>query len=216
MGHTTATSFLTSSFLTSSLTTVFSGNVTAVSGWNTHTFNSSFLYNGSSNLLIEICWNNTSAASNSTVRQTVTTTNKTLYLKTNVANGNVCSNTTGTKTTSRPNMRFAFSSSALKMADETEVVTTDEVLEVVENEALSMRVFPNPTADYTTIEVVGDLESNTELTVFDLTGRKIFTDIMTSNTYQLAVENYAPGSYLVVIKNGNTTLNQKLLVKMGY
>lgn len=215
MGHTTASNFSTSSFLTSTLTTVFSGNVTAVSGWNTHTFNTSFLYNGSSNLLIEICWNNTSAASNSTVRQTVTSTHQTLYIKTNVANGSVCSTTTGQKTTSRPNMRFSFSSSALKIADATEEIA-QELVEPIEEEVLSMKLFPNPTADYATIEVNGAIEPNTQLTVFDLTGRQVFTDVMTSNTYQLAVENYTPGSYLVVIKNGNNSLNQKLLVKIGY
>jgi hypothetical protein len=216
MGHTTASSFSTSSFLTTSLTTVFTGNVTATNGWNTHTFNTAFQYNGSSNLLIEICWNNTSAAGNSTVRQTTTANHQILYLKTNVANGGVCSNTTGQRAKNLPNMRFAFSSSALKMFDEMpEEIVIEDANEPIQ-EALSMKIYPNPTAEYATIEVDGTIEPNAQLTVFDVTGKQVFTDNMNSNTYELAVENYTPGIYLVVIKNGSTNLNQKLIVKKEF
>lgn len=215
IGHTTASSFSTTSFLTSSFSTVYFSAVTATSGWNTYTFNNAFLYNGSSNLLIEICWNNNSTAGNSTVRGSTTSSARTLYLKTNVSVGGVCANTTGIKSTSRPNMRFAFSSSALKMADVTEEIATEEVSEPIQ-EALSMKIYPNPTAEYATIEINGAIEPNAQLTVFDVTGKQVFADNMNSNTYELAVENYTPGIYLVIIKNGSTNLNQKLIVKKEF
>ena len=99
------------------------------------------------------------------------------------------------------------------MADATEeLLATEETTELIE-EAFSLKVFPNPTADYVTIEVNGALEPNTELTVFDVTGKQVFIDNISSNNYQLAVENYTPGIYLVIIKNGNKSLNQKLIVK---
>lgn len=215
MGHTTASSFTTSSFLTTSLTTVFSGNVTATNGWNTHTFNTAFQYNGSSNLLIEICWNNTGAAGNSTVRQTTTTNHQTLYLKTNVANGGVCSNATGQRAKNLPNMRFAFSSSALKMFDEpTEEVATEQVTESITEET-SLKLYPNPTSEFATIEIDGALE-NATLTVFDVTGKQLFTHNMSANTYELDVKNYTPGIYLIVVKNGNSNFNQKLIVKKEF
>lgn len=216
VGHTTSASFSTS-FLTSTMTTVFSGNVTATSGWNTHTFASAFQYNGSSNLLVEICWNNSSSTSNSFVTYTNTSAAQTIYNKTNVANGSVCSNSTGQTSLNRPNMRLVFSSSALKMDDEIVIEPQDEnsALPAIANNT-SMNVYPNPARNTATIEIDGTIETEAQLNVFDLTGKRVFSDVMNANNYSLSVENYPSGIYFVVVQNGDKNYKQKLVVKKDF
>jgi Zn-dependent metalloprotease len=67
MAHVTQNSF-TSAFLNASFTTVYSGNYTTNSGWSPITFTTPFVWDGVSNILIEVCFaNNTSVGSNDKV-----------------------------------------------------------------------------------------------------------------------------------------------------
>jgi hypothetical protein len=63
------------------LITVFEGDQKLVQGWNTFLFNAPFRYNGTSNLLVDVCYD---LAANSslawtTVRRTAATTNRAMY-----------------------------------------------------------------------------------------------------------------------------------------
>jgi hypothetical protein len=207
VGHTTASSFSSTSFLSATMTTVFSGSVTVTSGWNTHTFTTAFPYNGSSNLLVDICWNNSSTGGNSNVKYTTTTSYQALYNKTNVLSGGVCSNTTGTRTYSRPNMKFVFSSSALKMEEGEEEVE----LAPSEETPLSLNLYPNPAQNTATIEFDAAVEK-AQVTVFDVTGKQIFADNMSGRSYLLQVENFNPGIYLVIVQNESKYFTKKLIV----
>lgn len=111
IGHTSSSAFSTTSFLTgSNSATVYSGTATAVTGWNTYNFNTPYAYNGTSNLLITICWNNSSFTSNSSVLATSNANYVALYYRADVANGGVCSQSTGTQSFYRPNAKMTFSS----------------------------------------------------------------------------------------------------------
>lgn len=59
LGHTSASS-LPSGYDPSPLTTCYTDNYTSVANsWNTHSFNlSNFTWNGSDNLLVQVCWDN--------------------------------------------------------------------------------------------------------------------------------------------------------------
>ncbi len=210
VGHTTASDFSSTSFLNTTMTTVYSGNVTVTNGWNTHTFTTAFPYNGSSNLLIEICWDNSSSASNSTVKYTSTSSSyQTLYKKANVTSGGICSSTSGgSRSYSRPNMKFVFSSSALKMLE----VPAEETSETIDNKTATLQVFPNPAQNTATVQFDGTFEQ-AHIAVFDITGKQILSDNMTNSTYLLQVEPYTPGIYLVVIQSGNNYFTKKLMVK---
>ncbi|MES2286075.1 MAG: C10 family peptidase [Bacteroidota bacterium] len=210
IGHTTAAVFSTTSFLNATMTTVFSGNKVATTGWNTHTFTTPFTYNGTGNLLIDICWNNTSSSSNTNVRCVNTPTYQTIYTKTNVANGSVCGNTTGTKSYSRPNMKLIFSStpSTVKMLDAEIEETQEEPIQ----EAAKMNVFPNPTESLATIYFDGAFEK-AQLKVFDIMGKLVFSDNMNNNTYLLGVESFTPGIYQIVIQTENEYFVKKLIVQ---
>ncbi|MES2138543.1 MAG: C10 family peptidase [Bacteroidota bacterium] len=210
IGHTTAASFSSASFLSTTMTTVFSGNKVAATGWNIHTFTTPFTYNGTGNLLIDICWNNTSASSNSNVRCTNTTTYQTIYNKSNVANGGVCVNTAGTRSYSCPNMKLIFSStpSMLKMLEEEIEETQDEPIQ----EAAKMNVFPNPTESSATIHFDGAFEK-AQINVFDIMGKLVFSDNMNNSTYLLGVENFTPGMYQIVIQTEHEYFVKKLIVQ---
>ena len=57
MGHTTATD-LNAGYITPTFTQVYSGNYTTATGWQTITFSTPFTWNGTSNLLVQTCFDN--------------------------------------------------------------------------------------------------------------------------------------------------------------
>ncbi len=74
-GASSATNFETSGF-----TTVFGPmNYTPASGWNVHTFASPFFWDGVQNLLIDVCFNNTSFTQNDIVFHTSTSFTSVVY-----------------------------------------------------------------------------------------------------------------------------------------
>jgi len=75
-------------------------------GWNIHTFGTPFYWDGSSNLLIETCFNNTCYSSNALTYYTPTTFNSSLYYRADASG--VCGNATGSAINqlNRPNMQF--------------------------------------------------------------------------------------------------------------
>jgi len=94
-----------SGFVSSGWTTVLTTTYTVTStGWNTHTFTTPFMWNGTDNLLFEVCFDNTSYTSYSRVYATSTVSGRCYYRYTDGAAG--CSLTSPTSTTLRPNVRF--------------------------------------------------------------------------------------------------------------
>jgi hypothetical protein len=72
MGHTTQNDAL-QNFINYGMTTVYyTSAYTDVPGWNTHTFQTPFMWDGVSNLVIEVCFNNSNYVQNGVVRQTAT------------------------------------------------------------------------------------------------------------------------------------------------
>lgn len=227
IGHTSTASFSSSAFLNVNTTTVFSGDISVSSGWKTHTFTTPFLYNGSSNIIIEICWNNTSATSNSTVKISNTSSYRTLFYKANKPNGGVCSNNSGTRTYSRPNIKLSFSATATGGVGATDYnntpksLTTDEENSDSENESIteeqiiSVNLYPNPAQYTATIEINTNETAITQgqITVFDITGKQVFSDNISGNTYELRLDTFNNGLYQVMIVAENKYFTQKLIVR---
>lgn len=110
MGHTTQTS-LSTSFQSTGVNTVYSSSsYTETAGWNTHTFQTPFAWNGTDNLIVETCFNNTGYTYNAVVYQTSTSFNSSVYY--NADASGVCAMTTGTTSMQRPNMQLTANSSA--------------------------------------------------------------------------------------------------------
>jgi len=103
MGHTTAmdlTSWQTG------LSTVYTvPSYTDVPGWNTHNFQNPFVWNGQSNVVVEVCFQNGAYTNNAIVNQTATPFVSSYYFRQDAAG--VCSNTGSSGSASqRPNMRL--------------------------------------------------------------------------------------------------------------
>lgn len=109
MGHTALNAFATS-FVTTGMTTVFSSPSFTPSGTpgyaaNTIQLTTPFYWNGTGNVIVEICFNNTSSSSNATCRQSLTAGATTIYYRSNT--NPTCAATAFTNVLAqRPNMRF--------------------------------------------------------------------------------------------------------------
>lgn len=107
--HTNSTVFSNSNFIApSGATSTYSATATTIVGWNNFTLNTPFPYNGSQNLLVTICWNNSSYTSHSIVPTTILNSYRAIFTRANLASSNLCANTTGTLSYYRPNFKFTF------------------------------------------------------------------------------------------------------------
>jgi hypothetical protein len=209
VAHTSSSSFGSTSFLSGTFTTVFSGNVTALANsWNTYNFTTPFSYNGSSNLLVEICWNNTSYTTNSTVRHTATSAFRALYYRADLASGGVCANTTGTRTYNRPNIQFVFKNSTTGKFDLNE---QEEVLS-------TLVVYPNPSnGQEVNLKIEGKEKGQFSVFVIDQTGRIIGSEAVEKNENQLihsiSTHDYVNGIYYIKVVGDNYNLQQKLIIQ---
>lgn len=104
IGATTATALTTSFSVTPSMTVFGPTNYTPTQGINTHTFTMPFTWDGTSNIVLEVCNAPLAVAGTSlSVRYQTASTASSIY--TSVAAG--CAATTGTATTNRPFVTFA-------------------------------------------------------------------------------------------------------------
>lgn len=107
IGTTTATEFQWgSNFQTSGLTTVFGpSNYTETAGLNMHTFSTPFNWDGTSNLIIDVCFNNANYTGNASTYYTQTANDMVMYERQDAPN--VCGSTgNGQRSDLRPNMVF--------------------------------------------------------------------------------------------------------------
>lgn len=80
------------------------------------------------------------------------------------------------------------------------------------NSELSVSIFPNPTSETTTIEIVG-LQSNAELILSDMQGKVLKQEIIASSIYHLNVKDLASGVYYVkIITEDGNIRSSKLII----
>lgn len=189
IAHVSASSFGNTTFISGTNSTlVYSGTATATVGWNTYTFNTPFAYNGTGNLLISICWNNSSFTANSSVQSHSYPNYVALYHRADLTNSGVCSRSTGTRSYYRPNTRLTFSSSpGMQIAGEDAIRSIGiENKESVGAIGLpELQLFPNP-SDGTVlygklINSDGGIASNEtdkaiRIMLYDMLGRVVFSN----------------------------------------
>jgi len=114
---TTSTNPISTGYVTTGLvasTAVLNYNPTT--GWNQINFQTPFTWNGTSNLVVETCFNNIAYTNNATTQWTTSGLGTGTWSRWYRADASsVCSNTgsSGTSTTTRPNMRFGWTPPAL-------------------------------------------------------------------------------------------------------
>lgn len=104
MGCTNLTT-LTSTFVTG-LQTVFNPQpVTITAGFNNYVFNNSYDWDGLSNIIVEVCYQNTVSSSNSSIYYHAAGFTSSVYL---TGSTGVCNSLTGTTSSNRPNTTFKY------------------------------------------------------------------------------------------------------------
>jgi hypothetical protein len=219
VSHTTAGSFASNSFITGTFATVYTGNVTAVSNsWNTYSFTTAFNYNGTDDLLIEICWNNSSSTNNSPVYYTASSVYRTLYHRADVSGGGVCSSSTGTLTYNRPNIKFTFmNSSTSHLTGKQGEEENDETISSASLPSISNAIlFPNPATTNVSVEFSMKEDKEITLMIFDLTGRIVkenkFTVNRGGNSVDLDVSDLEQGNYIVVMDDKTEGIKKRLII----
>ena len=121
-------------------TTVFTGNHSITNtGWNTFTLASPFVWDGSSNLMIDICFDNSSYTSNTTVNSS-SATGMTWHIHQDLSTGNLCSSTAGTVQANRPNLQLTIQSTAAVANDIGVHIITNPTGGVVANQSIPIKV----------------------------------------------------------------------------
>jgi hypothetical protein len=109
MGCTSATDFYSGNFATGLQTVYNARTITPFSGVNYYVFDNNYDWDGSSNIVIELCFNNpTYPGYSQYVTYISTTSPQVIY----TSGTSVCANTTGTYTFSRPNVYFGYCASS--------------------------------------------------------------------------------------------------------
>ena len=115
MGGTSLTAMAGSYVANTGFTTVFTNAAyAATAGWNVHTFTTPFLWNGSDNVIVEVCFDNGSYTSNTSVFYHTTTYASAYDGFADLATSDGCTpgNISGSAQSNRPNMKFNVTSSA--------------------------------------------------------------------------------------------------------
>ena len=92
-----------SSFVTG-LTTVYSTSVTTATGVNNYNFTTNYKWDGTSNLIMEVCYDNSSYTGYDHVTYSTTSFNSTIYNRLDASTG--CTLGSPTTSTRRPNITF--------------------------------------------------------------------------------------------------------------
>ncbi|MFN0202309.1 MAG: HYR domain-containing protein, partial [Bacteroidia bacterium] len=105
IGCTSLTAMSTATgFVTTNMSTVYSSAFTPLSGWNIIYFNTPFQWDGNSNIIVEVCFDNTSSTNFDHVEYTNSSFNSVLYSRANTSSG--CSLASPIVSTRRPNVQF--------------------------------------------------------------------------------------------------------------
>lgn len=222
MAHTSGNSFTNTSFVTgTNTTTVFTGTVSLVQGWNTLTFSTPFSYNGSSNVLMNICWNNNSFTHNSAVHANSYPGYQALYYRADLSNSGPCAKTTGTRSYYRPNTKFEFSST-LTISSSSSFTTQQEQEHrngnlISESEA-DLEIFPNPmSGDVMNGKLTNTVYETMMVKMYDVLGRELLSKEVTLEEGAFAIPLDAgqlkTGTYMIVGIAGTERFIKKLMVK---
>ncbi|MBM4159240.1 MAG: T9SS type A sorting domain-containing protein, partial [Ignavibacteria bacterium] len=206
MQNTSATSL--TAFVTSGFTTVRELDYTVPgTGWQDVNLINTFYWNGTSNLLIEICFNNASYTSNTTVNAT-SMSSMCVGKYADLSSGDGCTQTTINTITYRPNLKITIGApNAITNANE--IPTTY---------SLSQN-YPNPFNPVTKINFAIPKQGFVSLKVFDILGREVanlVNEVKSPGNYVLDfnASHLASGVYYYKLESADfTDIKKMVLIK---
>ncbi|MBI9067077.1 MAG: T9SS type A sorting domain-containing protein [Salinivirgaceae bacterium] len=99
------------------------------------------------------------------------------------------------------------------LSDPMPIIITENPNSITLNEKASFSVFPNPTNDIVTINLNGITNNITELTVYDVSGKKLNVLNISKANNSIDLNEYPKGVYFLKIVANNEILTQKILLK---
>lgn len=109
---------------------------------------------------------------------------------------------------------FRFVAVAMHQAAVLDNVVYTPNLSVEETALNTFKVFPNPSVNKTvTISLENTFSDKTEISIFSLTGAKVFETKLEENTKTLQLSELASGVYILKLNSGNTITTKKLVLK---
>jgi gingipain R len=201
----TTTSSSVSGFINTGWTTVYTGTYTVPgSGWRYIDLQTPFYWNGTQNLLIEICFDNTSYTSNSTVAGT-SATGMTWHHHLDGSSG--CTMTGGSAQATRPNICMQMN---LILGNNSGITELPKVFSLAQN-------YPNPFNPVTSIKYSVPKQSLVKLVIYDIIGREVVTlvnEVKTPGNYAVSFDAsmYASGVYFYRMESGDFTDVKKMVL----
>jgi len=84
----------------------------------------------------------------------------------------------------------------------------------LENTIGQMTLAPNPASDFIFIQFENTVTDQLNLSIYDISSKMIHKDVIEgNNSYKLNVENFATGTYFVVLNNGSKSASYKFIVE---
>jgi len=205
MQHTTNTTV--TGFLQTGWTTVYSGTYTVPgTGWQYIYLQTPFLYNGTQNLLVEVCFNNTSYTSSTSVLGTAIS-NMVWYLYGDIIGG--CGTTGGSAGANRPNVCFVIN---------TMINANTNTSIIPEKYSLSQN-YPNPFNPVTRIKYDIPKQGFVTMKIYDVLGREVRTlvnEVKQAGNYSVEfnASELSSGVYFYRLESNDfTDIKRMILVK---
>lgn len=79
--------------------------------------------------------------------------------------------------------------------------------------AISLSAFPNPTSDFLTLRIDGDYIDGLSCAMFDISGKEIMQQRITSSQTSLDVQQLPPATYFVRVTKGKNEVKTFKIVK---
>ncbi len=204
--HTTQTTL--TGWVTSGWTTAFTGSYTVLGTGLQYIDMTSpyFMYNGTSNLLVEICYDNSSYTSYSTVNSTSAPSMTWGYYTDNTTG---CTMTSGSSQSNRPNTCFTMT---------TLVGTGNQTMVIPDKFELSQN-YPNPFNPMTKINFALPKQGLVTLKIYDVLGREIKTlvnEVKQAGSYSVDFNGaeFSSGVYFYKLTSGDfSDIKRMILVK---
>jgi hypothetical protein len=206
MQHTSASTI--SSFTSSGWTVCYTGTYTIPgTGWQYIDLQTPFYWNGTGNLLVEICFNNSSYTTNTSVNSTAST-GTCYHAHQDLPSGDGCVDiTSGSLQTTRPNVCLSIN---LLVGSRNVQIGVPTVYLLAQN-------YPNPFNPSTSIKYSIPKQSMVKLVVYDVVGREVeilVNKIVQPGNYEATFDasNLASGVYFYRIEAGSFVDVKKMVV----
>jgi len=201
-----------SGFETTGMSTVYSGTYTVNgTGWQEISLSSPILWDGTSSILVEVCFNNSSYTTNSTVNGTANSSGQLKHQHQDISSGDGCTAITSPSSsyTARPNIRLTFSP-ILGVENQPSAIPTK--YELSQN-------YPNPFNPSTKITYALPKNGFATMKIFDVLGREVVTlvnEVKQAGYYTLDFDasRLSSGVYFYKLESGTfTDVKRMVLVK---